>query len=285
MTELHFINDVFKTVTDDRYVSDNNVITKVSEIFHVILIHKNDEKNLISLKQFINSAFKKNQSYYHIWLSLNVIEDWKIILHFQIVLKQEHLKNKMLIVWIERDIIEDYRITVEKLSVNVQSSLTIRYLTNVKKTIMSNTLHKVTIKIQRICKIVTECLTFTDDTENQIIQIILLKLWRIFIFTDLKMYIHCVKDLDIYMKDFLYHIDCKRSWDSCDTWHLNHSDKYFIQFSQTAAAEMQSVIQLKSQNAFSDIENYIIIIRYAVIAEHKLAMNWVKSIKKTSFQL
>ena len=48
---------------------------------------------------------------------------------------------------------------------------------------------------------------------------------------------------------------------------------------------MWSAIQLKSQNAFSDIENYIIIIRYAVIAEHKLAMNWVESIKETSFQL
>ena len=99
------------------------------------------------------------------------------------------------------------------------------------------------------------------------------------------MYVCCVKDLDIYMKDFLNYIDCKRLWDSCDAWHSNHSDKYFIQLDQTAAAEMWSAIQLKSQNAFSDIENYVIIIRYAVIAEHKLAMNWVKSIKGTSFQL
>ena len=191
----------------------------------------------------------------------------------------------MLIVWIERDVIEDHRITVEKLSVNTQSSSIIRYLANVKKTIMSDVLHKVTIKIQRICKIVTECLTFTDDTENQIIQIILLKLWRIFAFTDLKMYICCVEDLDIYMKDFLNHIDCERLWDSHSAWHPNHSDKYFIQLDQTAAAEMWSAIQLKPQNAFSDIENYVTIMRYTVIAEHKLAINWVKSIKRTSFQL
>ena len=150
---------------------------------------------------------------------------------------------------------------------------------------MSDVLHKVTIKIQRICKIIIECLTFTDNTENWIIQIILLKLQRIFVFTDLKMYIYCVEDLDIYMKDFLNHIDHERLWDSHSTWHSNHSDKYFIQFDKTAAAETWSAIQLKSQNAFSDIENYVIIIRYAVIAEHKLAMNWVKSIKGTSFQL
>ena len=98
MTELHFINNVLKTVTDDEYISDSDVITKVSEMFHIILIHKNDEKNLISLKQFISSAFNKNQSYYCIWLSLNVIEGWKTTFHFQIVLKQEHLKKKMLIV-------------------------------------------------------------------------------------------------------------------------------------------------------------------------------------------
>ena len=122
----------------------------------------------------------------------------------------------MLIVWIERDVIEDYRITVEKLLTDVQSSSIIRYLTNVEKTIMSDALHKVTIKIQRICKIVIKCLTFTDDTENWIIQTILLKLWRIFVFTNLKMYIHCIEDLNIYMKDFLNHIDCERLQDSCD---------------------------------------------------------------------
>ena len=70
ITELHFTDDVFETVTDNEYISDDDVITKASEMFHIILIYKNDEKNLISLKQFISSAFNKNQSYYCIWLSL-----------------------------------------------------------------------------------------------------------------------------------------------------------------------------------------------------------------------
>ena len=99
------------------------------------------------------------------------------------------------------------------------------------------------------------------------------------------MYIHCIEDLNIYMKDFLNHIDCERLWDSCGAWHPNHLNKYFIQLDQTAAAEMSSVIQLKPQNAFPDIKNYVTIMRYAVIAEHELAMNWVKSIKGTCFQL
>ena len=82
MTELHFINDVFKTAADDEYIFDDDVTAKASEMFHIILIHKNDEKNLISLRQFISSAFNKNQSYYCVWLSLNVIEGWRITLHF-----------------------------------------------------------------------------------------------------------------------------------------------------------------------------------------------------------
>ena len=48
---------------------------------------------------------------------------------------------------------------------------------------------------------------------------------------------------------------------------------------------MWSVIQLKSQNAFSDIENYVTIMKYTVIAEHEFAINWAESIKETSFQL
>ncbi len=88
-----------------------------------------------------------------------------------------------------------------------------------------------------------------------------------------------------FIKEFLNIIQQKRVVDSLNAWHLAHSDKHFVQLSQTASAEEQSAIKLSSQTSFLTVAEWVTIMRYKAIAEQEVTVNQATSIKEFIFAL
>jgi len=70
------------------------------------------------------------------------------------------------------------------------------------------------------------------------------KLWKIFISLTLELYMHSSTDITEFIKEFLDIIQQKRVVNSLNAWHSAHSDRHFVQLSQTASAKEQPAIKL-----------------------------------------
>ena len=88
-----------------------------------------------------------------------------------------------------------------------------------------------------------------------------------------------------FVKEFLDIVQQKRVVDPLNAWHSAHSDKHFVQLSQTASAEEQSAIKLSPQTLFLTVAEWVTIMRYEAIAEQEVTVNQVTSIKEFIFAL
>jgi len=114
---------------------------------------------------------------------------------------------------------------------------------------------------------------------------ILQKLWEIFISSTLELYVRSLMSITEFVKEFLDIVQQKRVVDPLNTWHFTHSDKHFVQLSQTASVKERSVIKLSSQTLFLIVAEWVIIMRYKAIAEQEVTVNQATSIKEFIFAL
>ena len=88
-----------------------------------------------------------------------------------------------------------------------------------------------------------------------------------------------------FVKEFLDIVQQKRAIDLLNAWHPAHSDKHFVQLSQTASAEERPAIKLPPQTSFLTVAEWVTIMKYKAIAEQEVAVNQATSIRGFIFAL
>ena len=87
------------------------------------------------------------------------------------------------------------------------------------------------------------------------------------------------------VKEFLDIVQQKRVINPLNAWHSAHSDKHFVQLSQTASAEERPAIKLPPQTSFLTVAEWVTVMKYKAIAEQEVAANQATSIKESIFAL
>ncbi len=111
------------------------------------------------------------------------------------------------------------------------------------------------------------------------------KLWEIFISSTLELYVRSLTNIIEFVEEFLDIIQQKRVVDPLNAWHLAHSDKHFVQLSQTASAEERPVIKLSPQTLFLTVAEWVTVMKYEAIAEQEVTANQATSIREFIFAL
>ncbi len=257
----------------------NNEEVKIGRIkYHVIIMHTNNEVNTFSLDQFLMTE----TSYCHLYIMFEVIQKWKFSLWVWVVMKKKGADDKIIIIRLDCNIIQDKNVTAKLLSSEHLSS-SIWHIAKMQQVNDEGHIYWVNILFNLI-EVLSNQL-WVNLVKAIKLDFILWKLQKIFISSTLELYVCSLTSITEFIKEFLNIIQQKRVINLLNAWHSAHSDRHFVQLSQTASAKEWSAIKLPPQTSFLTVAEWTTVMRYEAIAEQEVAANQAADIEEFIFAL
>jgi len=197
-------------------------------------------------------------------------------------MKEKGADDKIIIIRLDCNIIQDRNVTAKLLPSGHLSS-SIQHIAKIQQVNEKGHIYWVNILFNLI-EVLSNWL-WVNLAKAIKLNFTLWKLWKIFISSTLELYVHSLTDITEFIKEFLDIIQQKRVVNPLNTWHLAHSDRHFVQLSQTASAKEQSAIKLPPQTSFLIVAEWATVIRYEAIAEQEVAADWAADIEGFIFAL
>ncbi len=241
-------------------------------------MHMNNEGNTFSLDQFLVTE----TSYCCIYIMFKVIQRWKFSLQVQVIMKKKGANNKIIIIKLDCNTIQDRNVTAELLPSGHLSS-SIQHIAKMQQINNEGHIYWVNVLFNLI-EVLSDQL-WVNLAELIKLDFTFQKLWEIFISSTLELYVRSLTSIIEFVKEFLDIVQQKRVIDLLNAWHLAHSDKHFVQLNQTASAEERSAIKLPPQTSFLTVAEWVTVMRYEAIAEQEVAVNQATSIRGFIFAL
>jgi len=278
MSTENFRNNVSEEVDENAYYSDNEEV-KIGHVeYCAVIMHTDNEVNTFSLDQFLVTE----TSYCCLYIMFEMIQRWKFSLWVWVVMKKKGADNKIIIIRLDCNIIQDRNVTAELLSPK-HLSLSIQHIAKMQQINKKGHIYQVNVLFNLI-EVLSDWL-WVNLAEVIELDFTLWKLWKIFISSTLELYVHSLTDITEFIKEFLDIIQQKRVVNSLNTWHFAHSDRHFVQLNQTASAKEQSAIKLAPQTSFLTVAEWATVMRYEAIAEQEVAADWAADIEEFIFAL
>jgi len=238
----------------------------------------NNEGNTFSLDQFLATE----TSYCCIYIMFKVIQKWKFSLWVQVIMKKKGADDKIIIIKLDCNTIQDRNVTAKLLPSGHLSS-SIQHIAKMQQINNEGHIYWVNV-LFNVIEVLSDWL-WVNLVRFIKLNFILQKLWEIFISSTLELYVCSLTSIIKSVKEFLNIVQQKRVIDLLNAWHSAHSDKHFVQLSQTASAEEWPAIKLPPQTLFLTIAKWVTIMRYEAIAEQEVTVNQVTSIREFIFAL
>ncbi len=274
----NFRNNTGEEINKNAYYSNNKEVKTGCVKYCVIIMHTDNEGNTFSLGQFLVTE----TSYCHIYIMFEVIQKWKFSLQVQVIMKKKDADNKIIIIRLGCNMIQDRNVTAELLSSEHLSS-SIQHIAKMQQVNDEGHIYWVNVLFNLI-EVLSDWL-WVNLARLIKLDFILQKLWEIFISSTLELYVRSLTSIIKSVKEFLDIIQQKRVVDPLNAWHPAHSDKHFVQLNQTASAEKRPVIKLPPQTLFLTVAEWITVMKYEAIAEQEVAANQATSIREFIFAL
>jgi len=250
MLMKNFKNNTDEEIDKNAYYSDDEEVKTDHIKYHVIIMHMNNENNTFSLDQFLVTE----TLYCYIYIMFEMIQRWKFSLQVWVIMKKKGADDKIIIIRLDCNMIQDRKVTVKLLSSEHLSS-SIQHIAKLQQVNNEGHIYWVNVLFNLI-----EVLS--DQLWVNLVRLIelnftLQKLWEIFISSTLELYVHSLMSITEFIKEFLDIIQQKRVVDSLNAWHSAHSDKHFVQLNQTASAEEWPAIKLSPQTSFLTVAEWV----------------------------
>ncbi len=105
-------------VDKNAYYLNNEEVKTGRVKYHAVIMHMNNEGNTFSLDQFLTTE----TLYCHIYIMFKVIQRWKFSLWVQVIMKKKGADNKIIIIKLDCNTIQDRNVTVKLLPLGHLSS-------------------------------------------------------------------------------------------------------------------------------------------------------------------
>ncbi len=278
MLTKNFRNNTGEEVDKNAYYSDNEEVKTDCIEYHVIIMHMNNEGNTFSLDQFLMTE----TSYCYIYIMFEMIQGWKFSLQVQVIMKKKGADDKIIIIRLDCNMIQDRNVTVKLLSSEHLSS-SIWHIAKMQQVNDEGHIYWVNVSFNLI-EVLSDWL-WVNLVRLIKLDFTLQKLWEIFISSTLELYVRSLTSITEFVKEFLDIVQQKRAIDLLNAWHPAHSDKHFVQLSQTASAEERPAIKLPPQTSFLTVAEWVTVMKYKAIAEQEVTVDQATSIKEFIFAL
>jgi len=111
MLTKNFRNNAGEEVDKNAYYSDNEEVKTGRVEYHAVIMHMNNEGNTFSLGQFLATE----TSYCCIYIMFKVIQKWKFSLWVQVIMKKKGADDKIIIIKLDCNTIQDRNVTAKLL--------------------------------------------------------------------------------------------------------------------------------------------------------------------------
>jgi len=108
----NFRNNTGEEVDKNAYYLNNEEVKTDRVEYCVIIMHMNNESNTFNLDQFLVTE----TSYCCIYIMFKVIQRWKFSLQVQVIMKKKGADDKIIIIRLDCNTIQDRNVTVKLLS-------------------------------------------------------------------------------------------------------------------------------------------------------------------------
>jgi len=278
MLMKNFRNNMSEEIDENAYYLNDEEVKTDRVKYHVVIMHMDNESNTFSLDQFLATE----TPYCCIYIMFKMIQRWKFSLQVQVIMKKKGADDKIIIIKLDCNTIQDRNVTAELLSSRHLSS-SIWHMTKMQQVNNEGHIYQVNVSFNLI-EVLSDQL-WVNLVKLIELNFILQKLWEIFISSTLELYVHSLTDIIEFVKEFLDIIQQKRVVDLLNAWHSAHSDKHFVQLNQTASAEEWPAIKLSPQTLFLTVAKWVMIMRYEAIAEQEVTADQATSIREFIFAL
>ncbi len=278
MLTKNFRNNTDEEIAKNAYYLNNEEVKTGCVKYCVVIMHTDNEGNTFSLDQFLVTE----TLYCCIYIMFKVIQRWKFSLQVWVIMKKKGADNKIIIIKLDCNMIQDRNVTVKLLSPGHLSS-SIQHIVKMQQINDEGHIYWVNVLFNLI-EVLSDWL-WVNFAELIKLNFILQKLWEIFISSTLELYVRSLMSITEFVKEFLNIVQQKRVIDSLNAWHLAHSDKHFVQLNQTASAEEWPAIKLSPQTSFLTVAEWVTVMKYEAIAEQEVTANQATSIKGFIFAL
>jgi len=278
MSTKNSSNNAGEEVDEDAYYSDDEEV-KIGRVeYRAVIMHTDNGVNTSGLGQFLATE----TPYCCLYIMFEVIQGWKSSLQVRVVMKEKGADDKIIIIRLGCNTIQDRNVTAELLPPGHLPS-SIRHIAKMQQANNEGHIYRVNVSFNPI-GVLSDRL-WVNLAGAIKLNSTLRKLREIFISSTLELYVRSSTGITKSIEEFLDIIQQERVVNPLNAWHPAHPDRHFVQLGQTASAKERPAIKLPPQTSFLTVAEWATVMGYGAIAEQEVAADRAADIEGSIFAL